>query len=456
MKKHEKSQMMDMTNGPLTGKIILFTLPIMLSGILQLLFNAADIVVVGRFAGSNALAAVGSNGALINLIVNLLIGLSVGAAVAVAFFYGAGEMDQVKDTVHTSIAISLIGGVLFGVFGFFVSPIMLRWMGTPENIVDMAALYLRIYFLGLPAMSLYNFGSSILRSFGDTKRPLYYLVIGGVVNVVLNLIFVAGFGMDVEGVAIATVISQVVSGYLTLRRLAKLDSSINLEWKKVRISKSKLVRIMQIGIPAGVQSLFFSISNVLIQSSINSFGELAVAGSSAAGNIEGFVFVAMNSFHQSAQTFTSQNVGARKYDRIHRVFVCCALMASVFGIVLGFGAYVFGEQLLGIYLPGNEDAIELGMIRLAIISIPYFLCGVMDVLSGMLRGMGESVLPMIISLIGTCLMRVFWIFVIFGMFRSMEMLYLSYPVTWVITGVAQFFAYLKVRKRLIAKMTDAD
>ncbi len=452
MKKHEKSQMMDMTNGPLTGKIILFTLPIMLSGILQLLFNAADIVVVGRFAGSNALAAVGSTGALINLIVNLLIGLSVGAAVAVAFFYGAGEMDQVKDTVHTSIAIGLIGGVLFGVLGFIVSPILLGWMGTPENILDMAAMYLKIYFLGLPAMSLYNFGSSVLRSFGDTKRPLYYLIVGGVVNVVLNLILVAGFGLDVEGVAIATVISQAVSGYLTLRRLMKLDPSINLEWKKVRVSKSKLVRIMQIGIPAGVQSLFFSISNVLIQSSINSFGEVAVAGNSAAGNIEGFVFVAMNSFHQSAQTFTSQNVGARKYERIHKVFICCGLMACMFGIVLGSGAYIFGEQLLGIYLPGNDTAIEYGMIRMAIITIPYFICGVMDVLSGMLRGMGESALPMVISLVGTCLMRVFWIFVIFAAFHSMEVLYLSYPVTWTITGVAQFFAYLKVRKRLIAKL----
>lgn len=453
MKKQEKAQMMDMTSGPLTGKILLFTLPIMLSGILQLLFNAADIVVVGRFAGSNALAAVGSTGALINLIVNLLIGLSVGAAVAVAFFYGAGEMDQVKDTVHTSVAISLIGGVIFGVLGFMVSPMVLRWMGTPDNIVDMAALYMKIYFLGLPAMSIYNYGSSILRSLGDTKRPLVYLVVGGIVNVILNLVLVAGLGLDVDGVAIATVVSQAVSGYLTVRRLAKLDSTINLEWRKVRVSRAKLVRIMQIGIPAGVQSMFFSISNVLIQSSINSFGELAVAGSSAAGNIEGFVFVAMNSFHQSAQTFTSQNVGARKYNRIHRVFLCCGMMACAFGIILGSGAYIFGRKLLGIYLPGNEAAIEYGMIRMAMITIPYFICGVMDVLSGMLRGMGDSMRPMIISLIGTCVMRVFWIFVIFAAFRSMEVLYLSYPVTWLITGAAQFFAYLKVRKQLIAKMT---
>ena len=297
----KKQQTVDMTHGPLTGKILLFTLPIMLSSILQLLFNAADIIVVGRFAGSNSLAAVGSNGALINLIVNLLIGLSVGCAVAVAFYYGANEMGQVKETIHTSIAISLIGGVICLAAGILLSPVMLRMMGTPENIIGKAELYLRIYFIGLPAMSIYNFGSAVLRSLGDTKHPLYYLIAAGIINIILNVVFVAGFQMDVAGVAVATVISETVSAALTLRFLMRMEEELRLEWKKVRISKPKLIRIARVGVPSGIQSAVFSLSNVLIQSSINSFGELAVAGNSAAANIEGFIYVAMNSFYQSAR-----------------------------------------------------------------------------------------------------------------------------------------------------------
>ena len=311
----KKQQTVDMTHGPLTGKILLFTLPIMLSSILQLLFNAADIIVVGRFAGSNSLAAVGSNGALINLIVNLLIGLSVGCAVAVAFYYGANEMGQVKETIHTSIAISLIGGVICLAAGILLS---------------------------LPAMSIYNFGSAILRSLGDTKHPLYYLIAAGIINIILNVVFVAGFQMDVAGVAAATVISETVSAALTLRFLMRMEEELRLEWKKVRISKPKLIRIARVGIPSGIQSAVFSLSNVLIQSSINSFGELAVAGNSAAANIEGFIYVAMNSFYQSAQTFTSQNVGARKYDRINKVLLNCLVMVAITGLVLGNGAYFFG------------------------------------------------------------------------------------------------------------------
>lgn len=337
----KKQQTVDMTHGPLTGKILLFTLPIMLSSILQLLFNAADIIVVGRFAGSNSLAAVGSNGALINLIVNLLIGLSVGCAVAVAFYYGANEMGQVKETIHTSIAISLIGGVICLAAGILLSPVMLRMMGTPENIIGKAELYLRIYFIGLPAMSIYNFGSAVLRSLGDTKHPLYYLIAAGIINIILNVVFVAGFQMDVAGVAVATVISETVSAALTLRFLMRMEEELRLEWKKVRISKPKLIRIARVGIPSGIQSAVFSLSNVLIQSSINSFGELAVAGNSAAANIEGFIYVAMNSFYQSAQTFTSQNVGARKYDRINKVLLNCLVMVAITGLVLGNGAYFF-------------------------------------------------------------------------------------------------------------------
>ena len=445
--KKRQDQGIDMLHGPLAGKIILFSIPIMISGILQLLFNAADIIVVGRFAGSNALAAVGSNGSLINLLVNLLVGLSVGSAVAVAFYYGASDTRQLNETIHTSVALSLIGGLASGTLGFCFSPILLKWMGTPENIIDQAALYLKIYFLGIPAMSAYNFGSAILRSLGDTKRPLYYLIVGGVVNVVLNMILVAGFGLDVAGVAIATVVSQAISAFLTLRHMMQMDEEVRLQWKNVRITGSKLARIARIGIPAGLQSTIFSLSNVLIQSSVNSFGELAVAGNSAAANIEGFIYIAMNSFYHAAQTFTSQNMGGKKYDRINKVFVNCVIMVTITGLVLGNVLYYFGRPLLNIYLPGNDAAIDFGITRMSIISVTYFLCGIMEVLSGMLRGMGESVMPMAVSLVGSCILRIVWIYTVFASHRTLSALYLSYPVSWIVTESVHFLCYLRVKKR---------
>ena len=445
--KKSQDRGIDMLHGPLAGKIILFTIPIMISGILQLLFNAADIIVVGRFAGSNALAAVGSNGSLINLLVNLLVGLSVGSAVAVAFYYGASDTIQLNETIHTSVALSLIGGLVSGTLGFCFSPILLKWMGTPENIIDQAALYLKIYFLGIPAMSAYNFGSAILRSLGDTKRPLYYLIVGGVVNVVLNMILVAGFGLDVAGVAIATVVSQVIPAFLTLRHMMQMDGEVRLQWKNVRITGSKLARIARIGIPAGLQSTIFSLSNVLIQSSVNSFGELAVAGNSAAANIEGFIYIAMNSFYHAAQTFTSQNMGGKKYNRINRVFVNCAIMVTITGLVLGNILYYFGRPLLNIYLPGNDAAIDFGITRMSIISVTYFLCGIMEVLSGMLRGMGESVMPMAVSLVGSCILRIVWLYTVFASHRTLSVLYLSYPVSWIVTASVHFLCYLRVKKR---------
>lgn len=444
-------QNIDMLNGPLAGKIFLFALPIMFSGILQLLFNAADIVVVGRFAGSNALAAVGSNSALINLIVNLLVGLSVGSAVTVGFYYGAAEMDQVKDTIHTSVAISLIGGVICGVVGFVVSPYLLELMGTPENIIGQAALYLKIYFLGMPFMSIYNFGSAMLRSLGDTKRPLYYLVVGGIVNIILNVILVAGFHLDVAGVAIATVVSQMISAVLTLGHMMRMEEEVRLNWRKVRVSGSKFRRILRIGIPAGIQSTVFSLSNVLIQSSVNSFGELAVAGNSAASNIEGFIYIVMNSFYHAAQTFTSQNVGGRKYERINKVLLNCLIMVTLIGAVTGQVVFAFANPLLNIYLPGNEEAIAYGISRMSIIATTYFLCGIMEVLSGSLRGMGESVLPMIVSLIGSCLLRVVWIYTIFASNRTLRVLYLSYPVSWVLTEAVHLICYFHVKKRLVKR-----
>ncbi|MCC8045314.1 MAG: MATE family efflux transporter [Clostridiales bacterium] len=441
--------MMDMTQGPLAGKLLIFTLPVMLAGVLQLLFNAADIIVVGRLAGSNSLAAVGSNGALINLIVNLLIGLSVGSGVATAYFYGAREMEQVKETIHTSIAISLLGGLVTAAAGVCLSPILLRLMATPDGIIGLSQLYLRIYFLGMPSMAVYNFGSAILRSLGDTKRPLYYLVIAGLINIILNITLVAVFHLDVAGVAIATVVSQTVSAVLVVRCLMHLEPEMNLEWKKVRVSRSKLIRILRVGLPAGVQSTVFSLSNVLIQSSVNSFGEVAVAGNSAAGNIEGFIYIAMNSFYQAAQTFTSQNVGAHKFDRIGKVFLNCFLMVTATGVVFGLLAYRMGNLLLGIYLPGDEAAIAYGLTRLSVIAVTYCLCGIMEVISGELRGMGESVLPMVVSLLGSCLLRIIWIYTVFAAHHTLTVLYLSYPVSWLVTEAAHLICYFYVKRRLI-------
>ena len=444
----KREQAMDMLHGPLTGKIFLFTLPIMFSSVLQLLFNAADIIVVGRFAGSNALAAVGSNSSLINLLVNLLVGLSVGSAVTVAFYYGAGDLKQVSETIHTSVAISVLGGILALSIGLILSPVMLEWMDTPENILNQSILYLRIYFLGMPAMMIYNFGSSMLRSLGDTKRPLYYLAVGGIINVVLNVILVAGFHLDVAGVAVATVVSQVVSAGLTIRHMVSMEEELRLKWRQIRITRSKLLRILRIGLPAGIQSTIFSFSNVLIQSSINGFGELAVAGNSAASNIEGFIYVSMNAFYQSAQTFTSQNVGGRQYGRINRVFLNCGVMVVLTGLILGQLACFFGTPLLEIYLPDHPQAIRYGLTRMEVIAATYFLCGLMDVLSGMLRGMGESVLPMFVSLVGSCLLRVIWIYTVFAADHTLHVLYLSYPVSWVLTESVHFMCYLYVKRRL--------
>lgn len=447
----KSSKNAELLNGPLTSKLFLFAVPVMLSGILQLLFNAADIIVVGRFAGSDALAAVGSNGALINLIVNLLIGLSVGSAVTVGFYYGASEMNQVKETIHTSIAISIIGGLICAVFGFVVSPYLLALMGTPENIIDQAALYLKIYFIGVPAMSVYNFGSAILRSLGDTKRPLYYLIAGGIANVILNLILVAIFHLDVEGVAIATVVSQVISAALTLRCMMKMEESIRFHWKEMRISGSKFRRILRIGLPAGIQSTVFSISNVLIQSSINSFGAIAVAGNSAAANIEGFVYTAMNSFYHATQTFTSQSLGARRYELINKILFRCLAMVTAIGLVLGQIVNIFANPLLSIYLPGNEDAIAYGITRLLYIATLYCMCGMMEVLSGSLRGMGESMLPMIVSLVGSCLFRVIWIYTIFAVKHTLPVLYLSYPISWALIVIVYLICFLHVKKRVMEK-----
>lgn len=433
----------DMCNGPLFGKILLFSLPLMLSGILQLLFNAADMIVVGRWVGSDALAAVGSTGSLINLLVNVFIGLSVGANVLVARYFGAGQERELSDMVHTAVLTSVICGVLLIFVGFFVAPSALLAMGTPKEVLGQSVLYIRIYFAAMPAMMLYNFGAAILRAVGDTRRPLYFLTAAGVINVILNLIFVIGFSMGVAGVALATAVSQVISAGLVVRCLVRSDSAYRLDLKAVRIVPHKLLMMMQIGLPAGLQGAIFSISNVLIQSSVNSFGATAMAGNSAAGNLEGFVYTAMNTLHQTAVSFVGQNYGAHKYKRIGRIAIMCVGIVTVVGLVMGNGVYLAGRLLLHLYSP-EEPVIAYGMKRLFYICCPYFLCGVMDTLVGCLRGMGHSVLPMLVSLTGACLFRIVWIYTIFSQNRSLDTLYISYPISWALTAFVHLGCFLLI------------
>lgn len=442
-----KSYEIDMCSGPILKKILVFSIPLMLSGILQLLFNAADIIVVGRFAGNQSLAAVGSTTSLINLLINIFIGLSVGVNVLVARYYGARLEEDVSTTVHTAVAISLLSGLFLVVLGIFTSRFWLELMGTPEDVIDKAVLYMQIYFAGMPATMAYNFGSAILRAVGDTKRPLYFLSLSGVINVVLNLVFVIVFHMDVAGVALATVLAQCVSTFLVLRCLMKTDGPLKLVLKKLRVDKRKTLAIMKIGIPAGMQGAVFSVSNVLIQSSVNSFGSVAMAGNTASANIEGFVYNAMNAIYQTNLSFTSQNVGAEKYDRVNKILFTCLGTVTVVGVLLGFSAFFAGKSLIGVY-SSDPEVVSYGMLRLSIICTMYFMCGWMDTLVGSLRGLGYSVLPMIVSLTGACGLRVVWVFTIFAHYNTLTSLYLSYPVTWIITGGAHMICYLRIYKKI--------
>lgn len=449
-KKVRKSYEIDMCNGPLPGKIMLFTLPLMLSGILQLLFNAADVIVVGRFAGNEALAAVGATGSLTNLLVNLFIGLSVGANVLVARYYGARQDEEVSQTVHTSILVSAAGGILLAIVGIAAAKPLLLMMDTPENVIQHSVLYMRIYFLGMPVMLLFNFGSAILRAIGDTRRPLIYLIIAGVINVALNLYFVIVFHMGVAGVALATVIAQCVSTTLILRCLMQSESSFKVCFDKLHMNWEKFRKIAAIGLPAGIQGSLFSISNVLIQSSVNSFGSIAMAGNTAGSNIEGFVYTAMNSVHQTAVSFTGQNLGGRRYDRINKILIECLLFVTVIGLVMGNGVVLLGEKILGFYSP-DPQVISYGMQRMEIICTFYCLCGIMDVLVGCIRGLGYAVMPMIVSLLGACAFRVVWIYTIFQWDRTLRTLYISYPVSWALTAFAHLICFMVVRNKLKEK-----
>ncbi len=438
----------DMTEGSILPKILRFTLPLMLSSVLQLLFNAADIIVVGNFASENSLAAVGSTTALINLMTNLFLGLSTGANVLASHYMGAGDNERVSKTVHSSIALSITSGLILTVIGIIFADKLLVLMDTPDNVLNLSALYLRIYFAGMVAMMIYNFGSSLLRSKGDTKRPLYYLTFSGVINVILNLIFVIVFKMDVAGVALATVISQCVSAFLIIRCLMTESDGFKLELKKLGVDKNTALKILRIGIPSGFQGVVFSLSNVVIQSSINGFGEIVMAGNAAAASIEGFVWVSMNAFSQAAISFVSQNIGAGKYSRVNKIaFTACAC-AAIAGLVLGNIVYLLGEPLLGIYDP-RPEIIPSGLTRMSLVCCFYFLCGLMDCCTGAIRGMGYAIVPTIVSLIGACGLRLLWIATIFQIpeYHTEFMLFLSYPMSWGITFLVHLICFVIMRRK---------
>lgn len=440
-----KTHEIDMCNGPILPKVIAFSLPLMLSGCLQLLFNAADVIVVGRFAGSESLAAVGSTTSLINLLINMFIGLSIGTNVTVALSIGSGDAKATKDNVHTAVSVSLISGAALVVIGLIFTKPLLVLMGAPDDVLEKAALYLKIIFIGMPANMAYNFGSAILRAAGDTRRPLYFLSLAGVVNVVLNLFFVIVLHMDVAGVALATIIAQCISAVLILACLSRMEGACRLNIKNLYIQPVNLRKMLKIGLPAGIQSSLFSFSNVLIQSSINSFGSLVVAGNSAGTSIEQFVYISMNAVHQATVSFTSQNTGARKPERINRILFSCLGLVIIVGLIMGIMVNIFAYPLLSIY-SADPAVIAAGRERLIWISAPYFLCGVMEIFMGIMRGLGYAITPMVVSLSGACLFRIVWIATIFAQFPSMDVLLLSYPVSWILTALIHLLTYLYARK----------
>ncbi len=449
-----KTYSMDMIHGPLLSRLLMYALPLVLSGVLQLLFNAADIVVVGRFSGNHALAAVGSTSALINLLVNLFIGVSVGANVLVARYCGARDEANAQETVHTAMSVSIAGGFILIFVGYFLSEPLLAMMGTPADVLKDAALYMRIYFAGMPAFMMYNFGAAILRAVGDTRRPLYFLTLAGVVNVVFNLIFVIFFHMGVAGVALATIISQAISAFLVVLCLIQTEGMCQLHKDRLKIHGDKLLMMLRIGLPAGLQGCVFSISNVLIQSSINSFGSIAMAGNTAASNIEGFVYTGMNAIYQTCLSFTSQNLGAKKIKRIKLILAECLGIVAVIGLVLGQGAYHLGSVLLGIY-SSEAEVIQFGLTRLSLVCAPYFLCGLMDVMTGVMRGLGYSIMPMLVSLTGACAFRVIWIYTVFQSSHTLKTLYVSYPISWTLTFCVHFICFLFAYRKLVKQNLES-
>ena len=447
----KKKYEIDLTEGPLLRKILSFALPMMLSGILQSLYNAADIIVVGQFAGPQPLAAVGATGALIALFVNLFIALSVGTSVTVSVAIGAKNTERVERLVHTSMALAILCGAVLSVVGILGTDLMLTWMDTPQDIFPMAAAYMRIYFAGSIFSMFYNFGAAILRSAGDSRRPLYYLAISGLLNVGLNMIFVILLDMDADGVALATVASQLLSALLVMRALMKTEGACHFSWHRLRLHRQETVDILKTGLPAGVQSTVFNVSNSLIQKAINTFDTLAIAGNTAAGNLDGFVYTAMYAMHTTAVTAVGQNVGAKKYASLNKIIGICLLLVTLIGLITGGLIFLFARPLLGIYLPDTPDAVKYGIIRMSVTTVTYFTCGWMDTLVGCSRGMGNTLIPMIVSIVGVCGIRISWIYTVFAAMHDLTVLYLSYTASWVITALLQLLLCLYIKRQLLRR-----
>lgn len=440
-------KVVNMLEGPLLGPIFLFAMPLFITSVLQLAFNAVDIIVVGKFTGHHALAAVGSTGPVINLLVTMFMGISIGASVIMGQNVGARDFKNAQDTLHTAIGISILGGIIVLFAGYFTAMPLLKLMQTPPEVIELAGEYLKIYYIGMPGFMVYNFGAALLRAIGDSKRPMYFLTISGVFNVICNLIFVVIFKMGVAGVAIATSISQYIAAALIVASLLKADGYMKLFIDKIRISKDKALGMMRIGLPAGFQGALFSISNILIQSGINSFGSVVMAGNTAAGNLEGFVYMGMNSIYQTSLSFTSQNMGAKQYDRVKKIFWTCVGVVIGVGLFLGVGAWLFGDKLLRLYT-SEPEVIKYGVERLGVVSATYFLCGIMDTMVGGLRGMGYSITPMVVSLTAVCIFRMIWIATIFQSIHTPVILYLSYPVSWILAAIGHYINYLYAMKKL--------
>ena len=447
----------DFTRGPLLSQILLFALPLMATAILQRLFNTADTIMVGRFSGTpaeceTALAAVGSCGSLIDLLVGLFMGLAVGAGVCVAHDIGAKHFKDVSRIVHTAVIAACICGVFVCIFGCIMARPLLTLMDTgngDQAVLDQATLYMRAYFLGIPASLIYNYCAAMLRSSGDTVRPMIFLTIAGAMNVVFNFIMVVGFGLGAMGVGLATAISNWIACILIVIFMFRTSGPCRLDLKQLRIDRQKLRKIVVLGIPAGIQGSLFAISNVMIQSSMNSFGKVVIAGNTSASNLEAYIYISQNALYQTALTFVGQHVGARKFDRLKRCIIWCTLVVTLIGVVLGLGVYFFGKQLIGIFAPGNEAVIAAGIKKLSITGITQFLCGLMEVGCGVMRGLGKSITPMLVSLIGSCALRLIWVWTVFAMFPSPEILYISYPITWIITASAHYVCcFITLRKRL--------
>jgi putative MATE family efflux protein len=452
-----KRSAVNMTEGPITTRLLLFSIPIMLSGVLQLLYNAADVVVVGKFAGHTSLAAVGSTSSLVTLITNLALGLSVGVNIIIARHIGAKDSERSHKALHTAATVAIFAGFLTAVVGFFISRTALELMGSPDDVIDKSTLYLKIYFLGAPASVIYNFGSAALRSAGDTTRPLYFLTASGLVNVILNLVFVIVFHMDVAGVALATIISQYISAFLVVMALKKGQGMLLLRFSSVCFDKKEFAEIIRLGIPAAIQGATFSISNVIIQSGVNSFDDsLIVAGNSAASNIEGFIYTVMNAFYHSTMTFTSQNIGAKKPERIPKIILRASVLCAISWAIITAVVLGFSEELLGLYTD-EAGAVAIGVERLNLVAATYILCGIMEISTAVLRGSGYSIVSMIISIIGVCGIRIFWVLAVFPTFHEFKTLFMCYPLSWTPVIITNFIAFAIIyKKKLLPSVQKLD